>query len=198
MSNWVERTDLRNRYSRTYQDQDNPLRRVWHGSLASLHYESVLDSGVYDTELDATPQRVDTPVLDGWRIVANDWHYALGKDLVNHGQEDGWVGFGGRHGHNWFKFRLLRTGYLHWPTRTWQDIGGPPNYNRSNLSHTTNTVAIGPNADQIAAESVATQLRPRFRPPAADDEVVRQAVRPLSAGQRVHGGGHRRRARDTA
>ena len=42
-----------------------------------------------------------------------------------------------------------------------------------------------------AAGPVAPQLRSRFQPAAADDEAVRQAVRTLSAGNGLHGGGNR-------
>ena len=49
-----------------------------------------------------------------------------------------------------------------------------------------------------AAGPVAAQLRPRLRPAAADDEAVRQAVRAVSAVDRLHGGGDRRRPGDTA
>ena len=46
-------------------------------------------------------------------------------------------------------------------------------------------------------ERLRAQLRPRLRPSAADDEAVRQAVRPVSAVDRLHRGGDRRRSRDT-
>jgi len=151
---WNELPTKRNQRSRTYQDTENPLKRIWNGTLATLHYESELDSGICDTELDLTPQRVNNPQFDGWRTTQAGWHYALGKDLANHGGEDGWIGFGGRQGQHWFKFRLARVGYLHWPTRDWDDIGGPPNYDRANLSQEIHTSTIGPNDDPINVESV--------------------------------------------
>jgi len=152
---WVERTDLRGLRSRTYQDTADPNQRVLSVRLAPLHYEATIDSGVYDAAIDATPVRVDNPQFDGWRITAAGWHYALGKDLENHGDVDGWIGFGGRQGAHWFKFRLLRVGYLHWPTRAWQDIGGAPIYDRADLSRETSTLTVGPNDDQVAVESGA-------------------------------------------
>jgi hypothetical protein len=99
---------------------------------------------------------VDVPAFDGWRVTVAGWHYALGKDITNYGTQDGWVGFGGRQGQHWFKFRLLRAGYLHWPTRVWDDIGGPPDYDRANLTNETRTMTIGPNDDAVNVESVAT------------------------------------------
>jgi hypothetical protein len=153
---WTELPALRNQRSRTYQDNTNPLKRAWSGTLAALHYESQLDSDVYDAEVNMTPIRVDNPVFDGWHITTNGWYYALGKDLANHGEQDGWTGFGGRQGAHWFKFRLLRAGYLHWPTRVWDDVGGAPTYDRTNLSQQINTTTIGPNDDEIPVQTVAT------------------------------------------
>lgn len=122
-----------------------------------LHYPTGgPDSGVMDGVVDMTPVRVDNAQFDGWRITAGDWHYALGKDLANHGNQDGWMGFGGRQGQHWLKFRLTRIGYLHWPTRAWDDIGGAPTYNRANLSGHTETIAVGPNGDTANVLSSAT------------------------------------------
>lgn len=162
---WNELTVKRNQRSRTYQDSENPLKRCWSGTLAALHYESEIDSGVYDAESDMTPQRVDTAVFDGWRVTQNGWHYALGKDLENHGDVDGWVGFGGRSPNkpgdaHWFKFRLLRVGYLYGPTRTWQGLetpaGGdiPPTYDRAKLEDELGTLTIGPYDDPIVVSGV--------------------------------------------
>ena len=39
--------------------------RFWSGTLAALHYESGLGSGVFDTQIDCAPQRVVNAVLDG-------------------------------------------------------------------------------------------------------------------------------------
>jgi len=75
-------------------------------------------------------------------VAQNGWHFALGKPGDK--DDDGWVGFGGRQGANWLKFRLDKVGYLHWPTRNWQDIGGSPTYDRGKLTQHTNTMTIGP------------------------------------------------------
>ena len=152
---WTERTDLRHQRSKTYQDDADPLKRHLVSTLATLHRESAIDTGVYDALVDLTPVRVDVPAFEGWRVTAADWHYALGKDLANHGDQDGWVGFGGRQGAHWFKFRLLRVGYLHWPTRAWDDVGGAPDYDRANLTNATHTLTLAPNDDEIHVESVA-------------------------------------------
>lgn len=151
---WSELTALRRQRSRTYQDDADPLKRALDANLATFHYPSVLDSGVCDAEVDFTPQYVNNAQLDGWRTTQNSWHYALGQPGDK--PTDGWVGFGGRQGAHWFKFRLLRAGYLHWPTRAWDDIGGAPNYDRANLSRETGTIALATKGDEVHAASTAT------------------------------------------
>ena len=150
---WIELTSERKRHSKSFK-QDNLYH--WSGGLSPLHYESIPGSGIYDSSIDLTPQRVNNANFDGWHITQNSWHYAIGRDLVNHGSEDGWIGFGGRQGAHWFKFRLIRVGYLHWPTRAWDDIGGAPTYTRSNLSRLADARAVGPNNDLLNIETIAT------------------------------------------
>lgn len=150
---WAELAALRGRNSRTYQD--GTLRRL-SITQATLHRESVLDSGVFDSEIDPTPIRVNNAQLDGWLVTQNNWHYALGAPQTGAlAGLDGTVGFGGRQGQHWFKFRLSRLGYLHWPTRNWQDIGGAPNYNRANLSSAVSAMPVGPNLDPVNVGSIA-------------------------------------------
>src|SRR5512146_2688653 len=151
---WSELVARRKRNSRTYQD--GSLLR-WSGALATLHYESAIDSGAFDTEIDATPIRVNNAQLDGWAVTQNNWHYALGKPLSGAmAGLDGVVGFGGRQGERWLRFRLTRLGYLHWPTRAWQDVGGAPSYNRANLSSSVSVAPVGPNRDMVNVGSVST------------------------------------------
>ena len=152
---WIERVDRRTRRSKTWQNDSNPAKFSLDTSGPTLHYESVIDNGDYDTPVDCTPVRVDVPSFDGWRITENGWHYALGKDLANHGSEDGWVGFGGRGGQHWFKFRLLRIGYLHWPARGWTDLGGSPNYNRARLTRETLGFALDTDGIDLPIASTA-------------------------------------------
>lgn len=99
-------------------------------------YESVRGSGDFDSTIDMTPVRTINAQFDGWRITGAAWHYALGQPT---GESDGWVGFGARQGQHWFLSRLQNVGYIHWPTRTLDDIGGAPDYDRANLTNTTDT-----------------------------------------------------------
>lgn len=145
-----EVTSLRNPTSKTFADG---LTRQFVGTTATIHYESVIDSGVYDSEIDTTPIRRNDLTFDGWEITQNGFHYRLGQP---NGLSDGWVGFGGRQGQNWFNFRLLKVGYLHQPTRNWFDIGGAPNYARANLSNTIKSRIYGPAGQTLNLEGVAT------------------------------------------
>ena len=153
---WSEIVAQRNRRSRSYQDG---AQRRWSGTLTTLHRESTLDSGVFDTAIDATPVRVNNAALDGWLVTANTWHYALGKPKSGAlSGLDGVVGFGGRQGAHWLKYRLQQFGYLHWPTRDFTPIGGAATYTRANLSSQVRALTIGPNADTVNVESVATWI----------------------------------------
>jgi len=149
---WLECIDRRGRSSRTYQDSETGKFALESICGTPLHYESVPDSGVFDAVIDCTPQRVKTAALDGWRITQNSFHYALGKPA---GKSDGWVGFGGRQGAHWFSFRLARVGYLHWPTRAWQDIGGNPTYDRANLTIEVNRTAPMADGAELTVSSIA-------------------------------------------
>ena len=150
-ADWQEVTDKRNRTSKTYQDAENPNKFSWDGSLATIHYESTIDSGNYDSPVDMTPVRVNNAVLDGWEITQNGWHYRLGTPTDK--GEDGWVGFGGRKGERWFNFRLAQVGYLEWNNKHFDDVGGAINYDRENLSTQVNNLTLGPNNEELPVES---------------------------------------------
>lgn len=152
---WIEQIAKRTQTARTWRDSENPRKHQFVRVLKTpLHYPTAgPDSDEYDGVVDMTPVRIDNPQLDGWRIVNAGWHCALGKPGDK--PTDGWVGFGGRQGQNWIKFRLAKAGYLHWPTRAWQDIGGAPTYNRANLFQQIGTIIVGPNNEEIKAASSA-------------------------------------------
>ncbi len=137
---WVELLEERTRSSKSFVNLANPSQRAVSTTLATVHYPTALDSGVYDAECSFSSRRVVNAQFDGWRATQCGWHYALGQPA---GEADGWVGFGGRQGQNWFLFRLARVGYLHGPTRAWEDLGGPPNYDRANLQSSVQTMTLG-------------------------------------------------------
>lgn len=143
---WIEQTPT----ARARIWRDDATGQYHSSSLVgtSLAYEGVLDSGVFDTPVSLTPQRITGGGNDGWRVTANQFHYFLGQPAGR--ATDGWVGFGGRQGAHWLSSRLVRVGYLHWPTRAWDDIGGAPTYTRAGrLTRTDQTRAIGPAGVQV-------------------------------------------------
>jgi len=152
---WIEVPEGRRRHSKLFQDSDDPTRFAIDGIVGlPLHYEGQLDSGVHDTQVDLTPQRVLAGGNDGWRIINNGWHYFLGQPAGK--ATDGWVGFGGRKGAAWLLFRLLRMGYIHWPTRSWDDIAGAPNYDRQNLSRQVQRIELPSTGETIPARCIST------------------------------------------
>lgn len=140
-------------HGRLYQESTNP-RKFCVNTVCGvdLHYESEKDSLVYDAPVDFRREYRNNLQMDGWRAVQGGWHYALGVDklttmfdpaAVNSSIEnDGIVGFGGRQGQNWFKFRLEKVGKVHWPTRSYEDIGGNPTYERGNLSREDHHIVL--------------------------------------------------------
>lgn len=143
---WIEAVARRTQTSRTWEDTVDSSKKHFKQKLkTALNYPAVIDSGVYDEDVDMRPQHVTAGGRDLWRITANGWHYALGMDIEGDlAGLDGTIGFGGRQGQHWFKYRLVRVGYLHWATKGWQDVGGAPTYSRANLSMDTETMPFGP------------------------------------------------------
>lgn len=144
----------RRRRSIVFVDDSNPQKRAIDASISPLHYQSVLDSGDYDAPINLSPVRIQNAQLDGWRVVANDWHYALGQP--GNKATDGWIGFGGRQGQHWLMARLFRLGYIRWSDKLWTDVGGAPDYNRSNLSQETHIWTCPTNGEQFTLSTAAT------------------------------------------
>lgn len=145
---WSEVVDKRTAFAKHWADLSNPGQYQFESRLGTvLHYSTALD-GTYDGVVDMTPTRINNAQLDGWRITNAGYNYAIGKPGDK--STDGWVGFGGRRGQNWLRFRLSRVGYLHWPTRAWDDVGGSPTYTRANLTRTVIPLTVGPAGSQVS------------------------------------------------
>lgn len=161
---WIERPNLRTLTAKTYRDSDDPTRHISHHVLGTvLHYPTAgPDSQIFDGEVDFTFQHVTAGGRDLYRTVVAGWHYALGEDIEGiFAGVDGTVGFGGRQGAHWLKFRLARVGYIHWPTRDWDDIGGAPSYNRARLTRETDVLEVGPGGAEATLNvgAIATWAR---------------------------------------
>lgn len=138
---WRENPSLRTLNSVTFE---NGSQRV---------YQSVLGTPLIQPNrdlIDMTPVRRNDAVIDGWEVTKSGWHYRIGRPSGK--ATDGWVGFGGLQGRRWIYYRLVRVGYLHYPTRAWQGVGGAPTYARAQLSSTPDAITLGP--DGASAVSV--------------------------------------------
>lgn len=147
---WRENPSLRTLNSVTFE---NGAKRV---------YQSVLGTPLIQPNrdfVDMTPVRRNDAVIDGWEITKSGWHYRIGRPSGK--ATDGWIGFGGLQGRRWIYYRLVRVGYLHYPTRAWQDVGGAPSYARAQLSSTPDAITLGP--DGAAAVSVKAAAAVEWR-----------------------------------
>ena len=125
---------------KVFHDTDPGRYRI-SSSVSVLHYESVIDSGIYDTEVNLTLNRVNNQFLNGWRVSANGWHFAYqGFAPVQNQEPQGTVGYGGRQGQNWLNMRPARMGFLRWNTRTFQAVGGAPTFNTPTLVNEQKTI----------------------------------------------------------
>lgn len=122
----AEVTSLRRVNSKTYQQPDGSFKFV--AGLVPLHFGN-------NQSINFTPQ----PTTDGWEVTQADYTYSLGK----RSGVDGWFGFGGWQGQNTLYFRLARMGYIHWPTRSFDNISNAPDYDRSNLSNAVQNFSTG-------------------------------------------------------
>lgn len=142
------------KHARLYKDvrPDGGHRGYVSCTIGPMHYESVLDSGDYDAPINIQMRRVTNAQLDGYIITDAGWHYAIQTVVPaastvqpNSQAPVGTVGFGGRQGSHWFRFRLRNVGYVHWPTRTVDDLGGQPNYSAAiQMSEVTRNMAAHP------------------------------------------------------
>lgn len=151
----------RGRCSKLYQDGRT---FQWGGGLAPLHYNV---GGAFE-EINMSP------VAGGGlhTIQANGWNYVLNPAT-------GYVGYGGLRGAAYLRFKLLRAGYLHYATRTWEDISGAPTYNTQRLSFNTEQRVFSDLA-ALNSESVVTwgniwpgvSLRWRLHGDALKEEII--------------------------
>lgn len=128
----------RGKHEFVWRDSNDRRRYAVQSFITPVHYQQSIDSGIYNSAIDMTPIRVNNAQFDGWRINTADWHYRLGRPV---GEQDGWIGFGGRHGAHWIQYRLDRAVWIHWPTKNITVIDSTPNYDRSNVSRTTHNIA---------------------------------------------------------
>ena len=122
-------------------------RRFHAYGLGPLNYESSVGSGAWDSPIDFRARRVNNAQLNGYRFIDNNHHFAVQTEPASGGQPlQGTIAWGGRQGQHWLGLRPTRIGYLHWPTRSFEAIGGAPNFQASNIEveqKTTNYGIVG-------------------------------------------------------
>lgn len=144
----IEVKSRRSRRGRHYVDGRGNYRFE---SIAGtdLHYRE----GDQWLDIDMRPGRVNNAQFDGWRVTKNGWHYAIGQPAEK--GSDGWIGFGGRAGQNWFLFRLARAGFIHWPSKSYSNLA-TADYDRANLNRENERVDLNVGSDPLYVASRAT------------------------------------------
>lgn len=138
---WANETRFRR--AKVVQHTEDPNRFRIAASVAAMHYESEIDSGIFDAEVNLRPSRVQTAALNGWRITSNGWHFAYqGFPAVGSQPPQGTIGFGGRRGQHWLTLRPTRIGYIDWRDRSFDPIGGAPQFGTPVLLDQSHQIGI--------------------------------------------------------
>lgn len=131
--------------------------KTWRSESGLYVYENRLKTRLhygdgYQSEVNFSPRRVNAGGFDGWTITDAPWRYGIG---ARDGLGDGWNGAAISGRRIWW--RLEQFGWLHWPTRGWEQIGGAPTYDRDNLSANARELVLGPDGgvQSIYASAIA-------------------------------------------
>ncbi len=121
---WV--TSERYKKARVWQNTRDPRRRRIACSMTPLHFESEIDSGKFDREVDMRLTVANDAALRGARALSSQFHYEYqSADKLTGQPERGEFAFGGRQGQHFIGLRAAEVGYLHWPSRNWRRLGDP-------------------------------------------------------------------------
>src|SRR3990167_2453280 len=142
----------RTQNSKTFINPDGTF--TTQSKIGPLHYQD--ESGNWQN-VDATPVRVIESGFDGWEITNNGFYFRLGS----RNGTDGWIGYGGKRGQHWLWTRAVRAGYLHWSSKTWQDVSGTPSYNQADLTRATSQFT---GADGVASNIGGNIIWPNIWP----------------------------------
>jgi hypothetical protein len=152
---WSESLAARGRKNKLWLDPDTNKGYVT-ASVGTMHYESAIDSGNFDTEYDFTLVRVNRPDLDGYEITTSNWFFAIQTEPRQGQQpEQGSFGFGGRQGEHWVWQRLTQMGHAHRPTEQAELITNI-SYDAANITIENNTATLGPLAQPFVNSATIT------------------------------------------
>lgn len=140
------------RFARVYQDREHgiPATGIMKATINPMHYESVLDSGDYDTAIDLEWVATDDASLDGYAMDKASYQFELQTDVLSGSQKpQGTVTYKGRRGANEFTFKALELAYLYEPTRAVTTIGSGFDYTAGagSLRLLSETRDLGSHAD---------------------------------------------------
>lgn len=121
----TEYVPMRNEFSKTFVNPDGTI--TTQALMGPVNYKD--ESGNWE-EIDALPLRVTDETFDGWEVTRNTFHFRVGR----RNGEDGWIGYGGKNGKDWFWFRLENYGYMDWDTKQLTNLSLSPEYRRERLS----------------------------------------------------------------
>lgn len=149
---WVENISHREKQSKAFVDSvDSSLRSVDVFCGLPIHYESALDSGVFDTEVDLDLEHITetTKFEDCW-VVKGGWaKSAVG--IPGGKTTDGWWGWRGRQGEAALWMRLVSVGWFRSSTLVFDNEGGAADYSSRGvqLSKEVQTVTVPTTAEEI-------------------------------------------------
>lgn len=137
---WIELKNKRRINGRLYKTEGKGQYR-YDAVMAPLHYESELDSGKFDSDIDLRLDRVEVAGKDlsFYECKKNQFHFRFG--------DDGWIEFGGRQGEHWLYYRLADIGWLE--KEEFTSLGLKPIYNPYQFHQESFARTIGPNSDQV-------------------------------------------------
>jgi len=141
------------KHSRVYREIVSGVKTgICKTSQIPMHYQSVVDSGDYDTPIDLAEVATDDGSIDGYTIEEMDWHFGI-QTAPQAGlePEQGTIRYGARAGASNFSFKAVSMGYLHYPTRAYTMVG-------SAFDYTVGTPAWTPITRDLASHASLTSI----------------------------------------
>ena len=121
--------------------QDDPSKRMVTVSHAPMHYESVIDSGVFDTDINMEVVNAVRDRLNGVKMQAAGWHFGLQtEDAGMYQHEKGTFFYGGRQGEHWLGLKPHKFGYLDARDMSLDQISTAPAYLEPEIKNNKRTI----------------------------------------------------------
>ena len=122
---------------------DDPKRYRIAVTRSAIHYESQMDTGVFDTEVNMTPVDISGSRLAGPNITSAGFHFGYQDGRQRDQQKPrGSFGFGGRRGFEFLNMRPSSIGYLNWEDNGWQGVRDNPTLRTPTIKVSSKTIGI--------------------------------------------------------